>query len=100
MDITEYCDKVASELDGWKAKVDEVVFRLDKISTGEKAAVVPQVNELHMIVEELGDRIGKLRSQCPIAFESASDTYEPGYAHGQKQWQGTWENVSPGEIGG
>ncbi|MBI5572238.1 MAG: hypothetical protein HY914_20010 [Desulfomonile tiedjei] len=100
MEIDTYCEKVAVELSGWKAKIDEIVFKLDQISTGDKSAVVPQVNELHMIVEELGDRIEKFRAECPVAAETEEAGIKIETFHGQKPWQGVWENVSPGEIGG
>ena len=46
----------------------DVVRKLDKISTGDKEKVVPEVNELHIILEELGDRIEKLKKECPTSW--------------------------------
>ena len=45
MDIKDYCSGVQSELTGWKAKIYDVVRRLDKMSTGDKIKVVPHVND-------------------------------------------------------
>ena len=66
MDVKSYCDSLIIELTGWKAKVYEVVRKLDKASSGDKQKVVPMVNELHMVIEELTDRTDRLKKECPI----------------------------------
>ncbi len=100
MELTNYCDGVASELITWKAKMYDVVRKLDKADTGDKTKVVPQVNELHMIIEELDDRIYKLRTDCPTAFAPEKAELEDKFVHMKKSWEHVWESVSPGEIGG
>jgi hypothetical protein len=100
MELESYCDGVAFELTGWKAKMYDVVRKLDRASTGDKTKVVPQVNDLHMIIEELDDRIGKLRTECPTEWAPAKEEMEKKFFHLKKNWEGVWENVSPGEIGG
>jgi predicted nuclease with TOPRIM domain len=99
MELTEYCDGVAGELSTWRGKVDEVVKRLDHVSSGDKAKVYPHVNELHMVMEELDDRIKKLRTQCPTSWEPEKAEMEGKFFHLRRTWEGVWENVSPGEIG-
>ena len=37
MDVKSYCDSLVIELTGWKAKVYDVVRKLDKMSSGDKA---------------------------------------------------------------
>lgn len=69
MDVNSYCDNMAVELTGWKAKVYDTVRKLDKMSSGDKEKVVPEVNELHMIIEELDDRIERLKKECPVEWE-------------------------------
>ncbi|MBI4963610.1 MAG: hypothetical protein HY913_10065 [Desulfomonile tiedjei] len=100
MELTEYCDGVAGELSTWRTKVDDVVKRLDHVSTGDKAKVVPHVNELHMVMEELDERINKLRTACPTSWEPEKEEMEGKLTHLRRTWEGVWENVSPGQIGG
>jgi hypothetical protein len=66
---TSYCDNLATELGGWKAKLSDVVGRLDKVSSGEKAKVIDQVRDLHMFMGELDHRIDGLRVECPTDWE-------------------------------
>jgi hypothetical protein len=51
---------LSGELSGWKLKVADIVRRLDKMDSGDKEKVVPQVNELHGLIEEMDDRIARL----------------------------------------
>ena len=69
MDVKSYCDSLEIELTGWKAKVYDIVRKLDKLSSGEKEKVVPEVNELHMLIEELDDRVERLEKECPVEWE-------------------------------
>jgi len=69
MATKDYCDNVSLELSGWKSKVFDVVSKLDHLSTGEKERVVPEVFALHMIIEELNDRIEGLNRACDLNWE-------------------------------
>lgn len=100
MDIQDYCDNLANELTNWKAKVYDVVRKLDQTPTGDKSKVVPQVNELHMILEELDERIGRLRMECPTEWAPEREEMEGKFSHLKKTWEGVWENISPSEFGG
>ncbi len=64
MEIKDYCTNVTAELAGWKSRVDGVVSKLDHTSTGYKEKVFFEVNELHMISDELNDRIEGLTKAC------------------------------------
>ena len=66
MELQDYCRNVQEELSGLKAKIYDVMHRLDEADTGDKGNIVSQVNDLHIIVEELGDRISKLGRECPV----------------------------------
>lgn len=65
MDVESYCDNLTIELTGWKAKVYDIMRKLDKLPSGDKAKILGNVNDLHVLVEEMDDRIERLRNQCP-----------------------------------
>jgi len=100
MDVKDYCQGVQAELTGWKAKVYDVVRKLDKLPSGDKEKVVPQVNELHMIVEELTDRIDRLNRECPTQWGPDKIELETKIDSLKVKWEDVWENVSPGDVGG
>jgi hypothetical protein len=69
MEFERYCDNLATELAGWRAKFDDVTRKFDKAETGDKSKVYPHVNELHMILEEFEDRIRQVKSSCATGVE-------------------------------
>jgi hypothetical protein len=64
-----YCDNLLTELGGWKAKVNDVLGRIDKVSSGDKEKIIDQVRDLHMFIGELDNRIDGLRVECPTDWE-------------------------------
>jgi len=88
------------ELSGWKAKIYDVVRRMDKISSGDKEKVSPQINDLHIFIEELEDRINRLRTECPTDWKPDQIEIESKINKMQTTLNDVWENVSPGDIGG
>lgn len=69
MDIKEYCKYVDTELTMWKARLYDVINKIDKLPTGNKQRMYEQVNGLNIVMAELEERIDKLRSECPIAWK-------------------------------
>jgi predicted nuclease with TOPRIM domain len=76
-----------AELISWKAKAYDIVRKLDKLSTGEKDKVVPEVVDLHILIEELGDRISKLEKECPTDWSSFRGEIDTKIKHLGSKWQ-------------
>jgi hypothetical protein len=99
-DVQSYCDNVVTELSVWKAKIYDVVRRLDKLSSGDKAKLGDQVNDLHMYIEELENRISRLRSECPTDWKSDQIEMETKFGYLKGKLNDIDANFSPGDIGG
>jgi hypothetical protein len=99
-DVKNYCDNVVTELSVWKAKIYDVVRRIDKLSSGDKAKLGDQVNDLHMVVEELENRIDRLRTECPTDWKSDQIEMETKFGHLKGKLNDLHANFSPGDIGG
>lgn len=65
MATREYCSNVSLELEQWSEKLHKLSSEIDHISTGDKYRVFPQIEELHMILTELDDRLCGLLQSCP-----------------------------------
>lgn len=100
MDLKTYCSTVSIELTGWKAKLYDVVRKLDKVPTGDKEKVVPLVNHLHIVMEELGDRIDRLEHECPTEWQPEQTAIETKFGELRSKLDDVWKNISPGDIGG
>ena len=68
----EYCSNVSVELEGWSEKLHNLSSQIDRISTGDKYKLFPQIEELHMILTELDDRLCSLMQTCSITEAAGS----------------------------
>lgn len=69
MEINDYCKNVNMELTLWKAKLYDVINKIDHLPTGDKQKMSENVNGLHIIMSELEDRIEQLRTECPLEWK-------------------------------
>jgi len=74
MEVKDYCKNVDMELTLWKAKLYDVLVKIEKLPTGRKERVYEEVNGLNIIMAELEERIDKLRSECPISWKPEHET--------------------------
>lgn len=68
MEIKDYCRNVDMELTLWKSKLYDVIRKMDKASTGDKGKMYEDINDLHMLMAELEDRVDSLRTSCPTEW--------------------------------
>lgn len=73
MEINDYCKNVDMELTMWKARLYDVISKIDRLPTGSKQRMYEEINGLHIVMSELEDRIGKLRTECPIEWRPAQE---------------------------
>ncbi|MBP1727232.1 MAG: hypothetical protein H6Q51_2530 [Deltaproteobacteria bacterium] len=111
MELQDYCRNVHIELSGWKAKMYDIVRRLDKLPTGDKAKVVDQVNDLHIIVEELEDRLYiiveeledrlfSLEKECPTEWSPVRTEIQNKLQALGYKWEEAWKAYPGGFYGG
>jgi hypothetical protein len=65
MDVNAYCDTLDRQLNGWKAKIYDVIRVVDQLSSENKETVYPSVQGLHTIVAEIDSELEQLRTACP-----------------------------------
>jgi len=100
MELKDYCHNLAAELMGWKAKMYDVARKMDKLSTGEKEKIVNEVNEIHMIIEELNDRVQRLQFECPTDWGPDEMEMNAKSATLRLKLEEVSKTVSPSDIGG
>ena len=70
MEVTNYCKKMITELDTWREKAEHIIRELDGVPSCDKEKVLPEIIELHMFIEELCERIERVRRNCQESLES------------------------------
>ena len=68
MEAKDYCRSIEVELHGWKAKMYDMVRKVDKLRGSEKEKVAVQVNELHQHITDMEHIIEQLQTECPVEF--------------------------------
>ena len=65
MDVKDYCGAMSTELTAWKAKMYDIVRRLDKMGTAERKNILAQVEDMHILIADMAARIDHLNRECP-----------------------------------
>lgn len=58
------CKTMEMELTGWKAIVYDITRKIESLPGGEKEKVLPSIEDLHMLIAEMDDRIDQIRDNC------------------------------------
>jgi SMC interacting uncharacterized protein involved in chromosome segregation len=58
------CKTMQAELTAWKANVYDIVRRMEELPGGEKERIRPNIEDLHMLISEMDDRIEYVRDNC------------------------------------
>jgi hypothetical protein len=53
-----------AELTAWKANVYDIVRKLEELPGGEKEKLHSNIEDLHMLIAEMDDRIDEIRRNC------------------------------------
>ena len=70
MDAKNYCRSVEVELYGWKAKMYDMVRKVEKLRSSDKEKIAAQVEQLHRHIEDMEHLIDQLQTECPVEFDS------------------------------
>lgn len=68
MEVKDYCRSIDVELFSWKAKMYDMVRKVDKLKGSEKEQVASKVEDLHKHISEMEHIIEKLQTECPVDF--------------------------------
>ena len=58
------CKTMEMELTGWKAIVYDITRKMENLPGGEKTKILPNIEDMHMLIAELDDRIEHIHNNC------------------------------------
>ncbi len=58
------CKTMEAELTAWKANVYDIARKMESLSGGEKVKILPNIEDLHILIAEMDDRIDQIRDNC------------------------------------
>ena len=99
------CKTMEMELAAWKEIVYDVVRKMDKLPGGVKDKFLPNIEDLHMLVEDLDQRIEDIRANCtPDTAIDDIKTEREGFTYSLSELRVKAEDamkiVSGGDFGG
>lgn len=96
MDVKDYCKGVEMELVAWKAKLYDMIRKIDKLGTAEREKILPNVEDLHMLLAEMEDRINALETECPSEWSPVKNEIEEGHVDMRAKYEETMKYI--GEV--
>lgn len=93
METREYCNAMETELTGWKAKMNDVVRKVDRLGCGEKEPILSSVGDLHILLEELAGRIDQLKTECPTEWSPFKNDIDEGHVDMRSKYEETLELI-------
>ena len=103
MDVLDYCKGMETEMTAWKAKLYDVMRKVDSLGSAEKEKVLPNIEDLHMLLNEMEDRVDKLKTECPSDWSPMKQEIDEGTVDMRGKYEETMEEIgkaSPVSIPG
>ena len=64
MTARNFCKTMEMELTAWKAMIYDIVRKMEKRSGEEKEKILPNIQHIHILIEEMDNRIEEIREKC------------------------------------
>ena len=93
MDVQDYCKSMETELTAWKAKLYDVMRKVDGLGSAEKEKILPNIEDLHMFLEEMTDRVEKLKTECPTEWSPIKKEIDEGSIDMRGKYEETMEYI-------
>jgi len=103
MDVLDYCKGLENEMTAWKAKFYDVMRKVDNLGSAEREKVLPNIEDLHMLLEEMSDRVESLKTECPTDWSPVKGEIESGNRDMRGKYEETMDFIgkaSPVSIPG
>jgi hypothetical protein len=103
MKVIDYCKGMEMELLAWKAKMYNLTRKIESLGCKEKEKVLPNIQDLNMLVTEMSSRIQQLKNECPTEWDSQKKDIDEGSLDMRSKYEQTLEYIgknSPVSIPG
>lgn len=103
MDVMDYCKAMETEMTAWKAKLYDTMRKVDKLGTSEREKILPNIEDLHILLEEMEGRVSELKHECPTEWSPVKKQIDEGSVDMRGKYEETMEAIgtaSPVSIPG
>ena len=93
MDAIDFCKGIEMELTAWKAKIYDAIRKVEKLSSGDREKVLPNIQDIHIIVTELEDKIEALKTECPDEWSLQKKDIDDAHKDMRSKYEETMEFI-------
>ena len=93
MNVIDYCKSMETEMTAWKAKLYDTMRKIDKLGTSEREKVLPNIEDLHILLEEMEVRVSQLKNECPTEWSPEKKDIDEGSINMRDKYEETMEYI-------
>jgi hypothetical protein len=93
MDVKDFCSGMSMELTAWKAKMYDAMRKVDKLGTAEREKVLPNIEDIHIIIAELEDKVNQLDKECPADWSGIKQEIDGGHVDMRSKYEETMDFI-------
>ena len=93
MDVKDYCQAMESEITSWKAKLYDVMRKIEKLGTAERQKMLANIQDLNIYLDEMTSRVEQLRNECPADWSPIKKEVEQGVVDMRGKYDETLEAI-------
>jgi hypothetical protein len=91
MDVKDYCKNVQMELNNWKARLYDIICKIEAAPASDREKMKVEITGINMIVAELDDRIENLRTNCPTSWEPQREEIAAKVSSMSEKYEELWD---------
>jgi predicted nucleic acid-binding Zn-ribbon protein len=93
MDVKDYCQAMESEITSWKAKLYDVMRKIENLGTAERQKMLGNIQDLNIYLDEMTSRVDQLRNECPTEWSPIKNEVEKGTVDMRGKYEETLEAI-------
>ena len=99
------CKTMEMELTAWKAIVYDLSRKMEKSSTNKNVSISSYVGDLHILIEEMDERIENIRETCTPKMgmediQTERDKYDKALVNVRMKTDEAMRTLGAGDFGG
>lgn len=105
MSARNCCKTMEMELTAWKAIVYDISRKMTKASTEKRGEIAPFIGDLHIMIEEMDERIEAIRESCSPEtgmedIQSEREAYDHSLVNVRMKATDAMKVLGAGDFGG
>jgi hypothetical protein len=93
MDVMDYCKSMETEMTAWKAKLYDAMRKIDKLGSADREKMLPNIEDLNILLEEMEGRVGQLKNECPSEWSPEKTDIDNGVIDMRGKYEETMEFI-------